>query len=102
MYILGLSCFYHDAAVCLFKNGVPLLQLMSKRSLEKNMTISFPEWIRWALEEAGIGVEDIKAVAFYDKPLIKLERIIKSHLRTSKELQSVVYGCRVIWNQAKT
>lgn len=81
MYILGLSCFYHDAAACLLRDGVPVAAASEQAFTRKKHDDAFPvHAIRWALEEAGIGIDQVELVAFYDKPLVKFERILKSHL----------------------
>jgi len=81
--ILGLSCFYHDAAACLLVDGVPVAAAAEEAFTRKKHDPDFPEQaIRWALGHAGLRVEDIAAVAFYDKPLWKFERMLLSHLAT--------------------
>ena len=81
MYILGLSCFYHDSAACLLKDGVPVAAASEQAFSRKKHDERFPvNAIRWALEEAQIEMSDVAMVAFYDKPLVKFERILKSHL----------------------
>lgn len=81
MYILGISCFYHDAAVCLLKDGVPIAAADEQVFSRKKHDSAFPTLAtKWALDFAGIGIKDIEAVAFYDKPLVKFERILKSHV----------------------
>ena len=81
MYILGISCFYHDAAVCLLKDGVPIAAADEQAFSRKKHDSSFPTLAtNWALKLAGITVDDIEAIAFYDKPLVKFERILKSHV----------------------
>ena len=81
MYILGLSCFYHDSAICLLKDGVPIAAADEQSFTRKKHDSSFPvQAIRWALNFANIDFSQIHAVAFYDKPLVKFERILKSHL----------------------
>lgn len=83
MYILGMSCFYHDASICLLKDGVPIAACNEQSFTRKKHDSSFPvNAIRWALSFAGITMADIELVAFYDKPLLKFERILKSHLAT--------------------
>lgn len=83
MYILGLSCFYHDASICLLKDGVPIAATNEQSFTRKKHDSDFPiNAIRWALGFAGITAKDIEAVAFYDKPMVKFERILKSHLAT--------------------
>ena len=83
MYVLGLSCFYHDAAVCLLRDGVPVAAASEQAFTRKKHDESFPKHaIRWALSEAGIDIHQVDLIAFYDKPLVKFERILKSHLAT--------------------
>jgi len=94
MYVLGLSCFYHDAAACLLRDGVPVGAASEQVFTRKKHDPDFPiHAIRWLLGEAGIGPEDIKLVAFYDKPLVKFERLLLSHIATfPKSLPQFVRG----------
>lgn len=81
MYILGLSCFYHDSAICLLKDGVPVAAADEQSFTRKKHDSSLPQnAIQWALQREGITIDDIDAIAFYDKPLVKFERILKSHV----------------------
>ena len=81
MYILGLSCFYHDSAICLLKDGVPIAAADEQAFTRKKHDNSFPKnAILWALDYCDITIDDIEAIAFYDKPLVKFERILKSHV----------------------
>ena len=81
MYILGISCFYHDSAVCLLKEGVPIAAADEQAFTRKKHDSSFPKHaISWLLKREQISFEDISAVAFYDKPLVKFEGILKSHI----------------------
>jgi carbamoyltransferase len=83
MYILGLSCFYHDAAVCLLKDGVPVGAASEQAFTRKKHDSDFPiHAIRWVLELAGIEANQLDAVTFYDKPLWKFERMLLSHIST--------------------
>ena len=83
MYILGLSCFYHDSAACLLHNGVPVAACDEQAFTRKKHDPDFPvQAIRWCLATAGIEAKDIAAVAFYDKPLWKFERMLKSQIAT--------------------
>ena len=83
MYILGLSCFYHDAAACLLKDGVPVGAVDEQAFTRKKHDPDFPiHAIRWCLDQAGIEASELHAVAFYDKPLWKFERMLLSHLAT--------------------
>ncbi|MCK6502655.1 carbamoyltransferase [Myxococcota bacterium] len=83
MNILGLSCFYHDAAACLLQDGVAVAAVDEQAFTRKKHDPDFPiHAIRWVLDQAGITMKDVDAVAFYDKPLVKFERLLISHLST--------------------
>lgn len=78
MYILGLSCFYHDAAACLLKDGVPVAAASEESFSRKKHDSDFPSRaIRFCLEQAGIGAAALDAVIFYDKPLVKFDRLLR-------------------------
>lgn len=81
MYILGLSCFYHDAAACLLKDGVPIASSDQQAFSRKKHDSDFPvQAIRFCLEQAGITAQQLDAVAFYDKPLMKFDRLLRYQL----------------------
>jgi carbamoyltransferase len=81
MYILGISAFYHDSAAALVKDGEIVAAAQEERFTRKKHDYNFPAHaIDFCLEEAGIGPADLGLVAFYDKPLIKFERILESYL----------------------
>lgn len=80
-YVLGISCFYHDAAACLLADGVIVAAAQEERFTRKKNDASFPSRaISYCLAEAGISAEDLAVVAFYDKPLAKFDRILEAHL----------------------
>jgi len=83
MRILGVSCFYHDAAACLLDEGVIRAAASEEAFTRKKHDSSFPrKAIEWALREAGITIEAVDAVIYYDKPILKFDRTIRSHLDT--------------------
>jgi carbamoyltransferase len=83
MFILGISCFFHDAAAALIKDGELVAASMEERFSRKKHDNSFPiRAIEFCLEEAGITSEDLAYVVFYEKPLVKFERILLSVLGT--------------------
>lgn len=83
MYILGISCFYHDAAACLLKDGRIIAAAQEERFTRIKHDQEFPERaIKYCLKEAGIDINDVDYVGFYDKPLIKFERILYTYLAT--------------------
>ena len=80
-YILGISCFYHDSAACLLADGVIVAAAQQERFSRLKHDAGFPaDAIRYCLAEAGIGVTDLSAVVFYDKPLLKFERLLETYL----------------------
>jgi carbamoyltransferase len=83
MYILGISCYYHDAAAALIKDGVVIAAAQEERFTRKKHDQDFPiNAIRYCLNEAGITADDLGYVGFYDKPFIKFERILYQYLAT--------------------
>ncbi len=81
MYILGISAFYHDSAACLVKDGEIIAAAQEERFTRKKHDFSFPKnAVKYCLAEAGIKARDLDYVAFYDKPFIKFERLVKSYL----------------------
>lgn len=85
MYILGISCFYHNSAACIIKDGKLIAAAEEERFSRKKHDNNFPtESIKFCLKEAKIPIKKINdyidTIAFYEKPLIKFERILESHL----------------------
>jgi carbamoyltransferase len=80
MRILGISCHYHDAAATLLEDGVVTAAAEEERFTRIKHDPSFPgEAIDFCLRHAGIGIGDVDAVAFYEKPLVKFERLLTQH-----------------------
>ena len=81
MKILGISCFYHDSAACLVRDGEIVSAVQEERFTRKKHDAGFPvNAINYCLKEAGIGAGDLDFVAFYDKPFVKFERILETAL----------------------
>jgi len=79
--ILGISAFYHDSAACLLRDGEIIAAGSEERFTRIKGDPAFPiHAARYCLEEGGIGVDDLAFVAFYDKPLLKFERILETYL----------------------
>lgn len=82
-YVLGISCFYHDAAAALLRDGEIVAAAQEERFSRKRHDADFPSHAtRYVLREAGITPEDLSAVGFYDKPLLKFERMLTTYLAT--------------------
>ena len=81
MYILGISAFYHDSAACILSDGNILAAAQEERFTRKKHDPRFPiNAINYCLEEAGIAINDLNYVVFYDKPLLTFERLLLSYL----------------------
>jgi carbamoyltransferase len=81
MYILGISCFYHDAAAALLKDGAIVAAAQEERFSRVKHDFRFPSGaIAWCLAHEGITAADLGCVTFYDKPFIKFERILETYL----------------------
>ncbi len=82
-HVLGISCFYHDAAAALLKDGEIVAACQEERLSRKKHDSEFPaQAVRYVLKEAGIGPEQLDAVGFYDKPLLKFERMLSTYVAT--------------------
>ena len=80
-FILGLSCFYHDSAACMLRNGSIISAAQEERFSRKKHDPRFPKnAIKYCLQEAGIKIQDVKYVVFYDKPFLTFERLLMSYL----------------------
>jgi len=80
-FILGISAFYHDSAAALLKNGEIVAAGQEERFTRKKGDSDFPtRSVAFCLKTAGITLDDLTAVGFYDKPLLKFERILETYL----------------------
>lgn len=94
MYILGIACYYHDASAALIKDGALVAAAMEERFSRKKHDNDYPtQAIEFCLREAGIKSEDLDYVVFYEKPMVKLERILLTTLNTFPRSLEV-------WNRA--
>jgi len=102
MYILGISCFYHDAAAALIQDGKIIAASMEERFSRKKHDSSFPiEAISFCLRQAGITSKDLDYVVFYEKPLVKFERILQTSLNTFPNSLAVWREAMTGWLQKK-
>jgi carbamoyltransferase len=98
MYILGISCFYHDAAAALIHNGELVAAAEEERFSRKKHDAEFPAGaIAFCLEEAGIQAQDLDFVVFYEKPFEKFERILMSTLQTYPKAWKVFRESMATW-----
>ena len=84
MYILGISAFYHDSAACLVRDGELVAAAQEERFTRKKHDYNFPRRAaEFCVAEAGIGFDQLDLVAFYDKPLLKFERLLETYVSYS-------------------
>ncbi len=77
--ILGISAYYHDAAAALLQDGQIVAAAQEERFSRKKHDPDFPaQAIRYCLDEAGLRIDDLDAVVFYDKPFLKFERLLET------------------------
>ncbi len=90
MNILGISAFYHDSAAAIVKNGKIIAAAQEERFTRKKHDPSFPvNAARFCLDYAGLRIDELDAVVFYDKPLLKFERLLETYYAFApKGLQS--------------
>jgi Predicted carbamoyl transferase, NodU family len=79
MKILGISAFYHDSAAAIIVNNEIIACIQEERFTRKKHTPEFPtNSIQYCLEESGLSVDELDAIVFYDKPLVKFERLLST------------------------
>jgi carbamoyltransferase len=81
MYTLGISCYYHDSAAAVLKDGKVIAAVEEERFSRIKFDDGFPKLaINWCLKEAGISAENIDSISFYDKPVLKFERLLDNYI----------------------
>ncbi len=95
MYVLGISCHYHDSAATLLKNGKVIFAADEERFSRKKHDAKFPVLaIQECLTWAGITIDQVDSIGFYEKPFLKFERIMQQHLdhfpKTFKTFQRAI------------
>ncbi|HEY3278344.1 MAG TPA: carbamoyltransferase [Syntrophorhabdaceae bacterium] len=80
MYILGISAFYHDSAAALIENESIIAAAQEERFTRRKHDPSFPTHaVSFCLDQAGISLDELEAVVFYDKPFLKFERLLETY-----------------------
>ena len=82
-YILGISCYYHDSGIALLKDGEVIFAAQEERYTRKKHDEALPKHaVEQALKFAGITMDDVSAVGFYEKPLLKFfDRILQTYFK---------------------
>ncbi|HCY12811.1 MAG TPA: hypothetical protein DG414_03130 [Gammaproteobacteria bacterium] len=102
MYILGLSGYYHDSAACLLRDGEISGAAQEERFSRKKHDARFPAAAAaWCLDAAGITLSDIDQIVFYDKPLIKFERLLETYIASAPKGFSSFLSAMPVWLKEK-
>ncbi|TGL56225.1 carbamoyltransferase [Leptospira ognonensis] len=101
-YLLGISAYYHDSAACLLKNGEVFAAAQEERFTRKKHDSRFPSSaIQYCLTEANITVDELSNVIFYDKPLVKFERLLETYLAYAPKGLISFFASMPIWLKEK-
>ncbi len=85
MRILGISAFYHDSAAAILEDGQVVAAAQEERFTRKKHDPGFPlNAVRFCLEYTGVSVNQLDAIVFYDKPLLKFERLLETYYAYNK------------------
>jgi carbamoyltransferase len=102
MNILGISCFYHDAAAALVRDGELVAAAEEERFSRIKHDFAFPSRaIAFCLAQGGISPRDLDYVVFYEKPFVKFERILKTCLGTFPRSWRVFREAMIVWLKDK-
>jgi len=100
--ILGISAFYHDSAACVVKDGVIVAAAQEERFTRKKHDQGFPtRAVEYCLREAGVAVGDVDYVGFYDKPILKFERLVETYLAIAPRGWRSFIAAMPIWVKEK-
>lgn len=101
-YILGLSCYYHDSAAALLKNGEIVAAVQEERFSRKKHDSRFPKnGILYCLKSQGINLSDIKEVVYYEKPFLTFERLLETYLGAAPRGGRSFVAAMQVWVKEK-
>ncbi|MFT5168131.1 MAG: carbamoyltransferase [Saprospiraceae bacterium] len=102
MIILGISAFYHDSAAAIITDGKIIAAAQEERFTRKKHDPSFPgNAIQFCLKYAGVRIEELDAVAFYDKPFLKFERLLETYYAFAPKGLSSFIKAMPVWIKEK-
>ncbi len=100
--ILGISAFYHDSAAALVQDGAIVAAAQEERFTRKKHDAGFPRHAaEWCLQAGGIGLGDVDQVVFYDKPLVKFERLLETYLSYAPRGLGSFLAAMPVWTKEK-
>ena len=101
-YILGLSCYYHDSAAALLKNGEIIAAAQEERFSRKKHDSRFPKnAVSYCLNSQGINLSDVKEVVYYEKPLLTFERLLETYLGAAPRGARSFVAAMQVWLKEK-
>ena len=101
-HILGVSAYYHDSAACLLRDGEIVAAAQEERFTRKKFDAGFPSHaIRYCLQEGGISLADLRYFIFYDKPLVKFERLLETYVAFSPKGVKSFLAAMPVWLKEK-
>lgn len=101
-WILGISAYYHDSAAALLCNGEIVAAAHEERFSRKKQDAGFPvQAVHYLLSEAGISIADLSVVAYYEKPLIKFERLLETYHSVAPRGLSSFLAAMPVWIHEK-
>ncbi|GJL54363.1 MAG: carbamoyltransferase [Nitrospirales bacterium] len=99
---LGISAYYHDSAACLVHDGEIVAAAQEERFTRKKHDAGFPrEAVKFCLEEGGYTLSDVNEIVFYDKPLLKFERLLETYLSFAPKGISSFLAAMPVWLKEK-
>src|SRR5262249_26480236 len=100
--ILGISAFYHDSAACLVRDGEIVAAAQEERFTRKRHDAGFPtNAVRYCLTAGGLTVDALDYVGFYDKPLLKFERLLEQYLGVAPRGLKQFTAAMPVWLREK-
>jgi carbamoyltransferase len=100
--ILGISAYYHDSAACLIRDGEVIAAAQEERFTRKKQDAGFPtEAIRYCLREGGLSLTDLRYIVFYDKPLVKFDRLLETYLAFAPTGLQSFLAAMPVWMKEK-
>ena len=102
MLVLGLSAYYHDSAAALLRDGAIAAAAQEERFTRIKHDARFPSRaVRYCLQEAGVALDDVDAIVFYEKPFLKFERLLETYLATAPRGFRSFRAAMPIWTKQK-
>ncbi|HXP49749.1 MAG TPA: carbamoyltransferase N-terminal domain-containing protein, partial [Bacteroidia bacterium] len=100
--ILGISAFYHDSAAAIIQDGEIIAAAQEERFTRKKHDPDFPlNAVKYCLEQAGVTIDELDGVAFYDKPFLKFERLLESYYAFAPKGVSSFIKSMPVWIKEK-